>query len=135
FAQILPISIAKAGGNRFNLHRTDVAHTKRDFFDASNLQALPRFDGFNECGGLDEGFRRARIEPGKTATEYLDAQLPAGEIFPVDVGYLEFTACGWLEILRDLNHLVVVEVQSRDGEMRLGSRRLFLERIRSALVI
>src|SRR5215203_6532760 len=54
------------------------------------------------------------------------------EVVPIHVGDLVFASGRWLQAASDLNHLVVVEVQARNGVARLGSSRLLLQRDRLA---
>ena len=68
----------------------------------------------------------AGVEPGRAAPELEDVQVAALEVDPVDVGDLELAPGRGLEVLGDLDHLGVVEVEARDREARAGLLRLLL---------
>ena len=91
------------------------------------MQAIFRpcrcLDRLDVVGGLDQRFGRAGVEPGEAPAEALDAELAAAEVFAVDVGDLQLAARRGLEVGGDVEHLVVVEVEAGDGEVRLGAAR------------
>src|SRR5438132_13498588 len=109
-AQVVSIIVSQARGEVLDLLRGDVAHAVGHLFDTSDLQALPRFDRLDKVGGLHERFRRAGVEPGKAATEALDAKLAAPEIGAVDVGDFQFAAGRVIEFLRAVMHMIYVHI-------------------------
>ena len=62
-------------------------------------------------------------------------ELPAPEIFIVHAGDLKLAARGRLDVLRDLHNIVVIKIESRHGEVRLGFRRFLLDGNRPAVFI
>src|ERR1700730_5513047 len=111
---------------------TDVVHAKGDLLDARHHQALAFFNRVNIVGGLHERFMGARVEPGDAAGELLDVELAAPEIRTVDVGNLQLAAPRRGEPGGDIQHLVVVEIQTGDGVRRFRPGRLLLETYRPA---
>ena len=69
----------------------------------------------------------AGVEPGETATEALDIQVAALEVGIVDVGDLQLAAWRGLDRLGDLDHVVVIEVQTGHGVAGLRLGWLFLD--------
>src|SRR5205807_478850 len=67
------------------------------------------------------------VEPGDPARQFLDVQLAPLEIHPVDVGNLQLATRRWFETGGDVDDLVVVEIQPRDGKHRLRLRRLLFD--------
>ncbi|OIQ75685.1 hypothetical protein GALL_426430 [mine drainage metagenome] len=69
----------------------------------------------------------AGIEPGVAASESLHLQAALLQIDAVDVGDLQFAARRGLEAGGDVEHLLVVEIQSGDGMAALRSGRFFFQ--------
>src|SRR5262245_40001161 len=113
----------------------DVSHAEGDLLEARDHQTLSLFDRVNVVRRLDERVVGAGVEPGDAARQLLDVQLSAIEIRAVDVGDLELAARRRLEVRRDVDDLVVVEVQPGHRVRRLGTRRLFLETDRAAVAV
>ena len=67
----------------------------------------------------------AGIEPGIAAAELNNVKLLEFEVVPVDVGDLQFAAGGRLQVRRDIEDGVVVEVEPGHGPVRQKLRRLF----------
>ena len=110
-----------------DLLASDVAHAVGDLFEAGDLEALARLDGLDEGGGLQQGVMGAGVEPGVAAAHGLDVELVAREVGLVDVGNLELTAGRRLYRLRDIDDILVVEIEARHGKIRLWLGWLFLE--------
>ena len=85
--------------------------------------------------GIQQVFRRACVQPDKVAVELDHMQLAAAQVFQIDVRDLELAARRGLEVVRDLHHVIVIEIQAGDDIIRLGVARLFLDRDRAALLI
>ncbi|MNO05196.1 hypothetical protein D3C81_2264950 [compost metagenome] len=51
------------------------------------------FNGGDELARFEQGFMRARIEPGHAAPHQLDVQLPALQIGAVDIRDFQFATC------------------------------------------
>ena len=105
----------------------DVAHAVGDFFEAGDLEALAGLDGLDEGCGLQQGVVGAGVKPGVAAAHGLDVELVAREVGLVDVGDLELTACRWLYRLRDVDDVLIVEIEACHGEIRLRLGWLLLE--------
>ena len=134
--QILAIVVLlKRLGELVNLLSRDVAHAIGNLFEAGNLEALAGLDGLDEGCSLQQGVVRAGIEPGVAAAHGLDVELVAREVGLVDVGDLELTARRWLYRLRDVDDVLVVEIEARHGEIGLWLGRLLLEAHGLALLV
>src|SRR5262249_37918742 len=92
----------------------DISHPIGDFLEARDHQPLTLLDGLNVVRGLNERFMRAGIEPGNTAGQPLDMKLRSLQILTVDVGDLQFTSCRRLEASGNVDHLVIVEIDTGD---------------------
>ena len=103
------------------------SHPPSDLFRRADLQALTRFDGAYEAGGVGEGIEGAGVEPGRPARQNFHLQLARLEVDAVDVGDFVLAAGGRLELLGDADDVVVVEVQARDREIGLRLGGLFLD--------
>ncbi len=62
---------------------------------------------------------RAGIEPCHPAAHDLHLEFAGFKIEPVQVGDFQFAARGGLQSVRELHHIVVVEIETGDGEARL----------------
>src|ERR1700729_2338102 len=69
----------------------------------------------------------AGIEPRYAAADQLHPQCFQLQITPIHVGDLEFPTSRWAQLRRDIEHSVVVEVESGHGIARFRRRRLFLD--------
>src|SRR6185437_8117591 len=69
----------------------------------------------------------ARIQPGHSSAQLLHPQRTTLEVPPIDIGDLELPARGGLQSSRDVEHLVVVEIESRHRKVRLGIFGLLLD--------
>lgn len=134
--QILAIVVlSKRLGELVDLLSRDVAHAVGNLFEAGDLEALAGLDGLDEGCSLQQGVVRAGIEPGVAAAHGLDVELVAREVGLVDVGDLEFTARRWLYRLGDIDDVLIVEIKTRHGEIRLWLGWLFLEAHSLALLV
>lgn len=122
-------------GELVDLLSRDVAHAVSDLFEAGDLEALAGLDGLDEGCGLQQRVVRAGIEPGIAAAHGLDVELVAREVGLVDVSNLEFTTGRWLYRLRDIDDILVVEIESRHGEIRLRLGWLLIETHGLALLV
>src|SRR5271157_2864789 len=120
FDQALEITavaaVAQLPGQVAQLVLPDQTHPIGDLLRAANDQPLTLFNRLDKIGGLQQGFMAACVQPGNAPAELLDVQLAAPEILPVDVGDLQFAAQRGFQAGGDLDHRVVVEIQTRDGE-------------------
>ena len=112
--QILAIPIFGQGlGQRFQPRCINPALPVSDFFGAGNFEPLPLFNRLNELAGFEHRLMGTGIEPGVAAPHHFNGQLLLLKIDAVNVGDLEFTAVRGFDIFGDLNHLVIVEIESR----------------------
>src|SRR5262249_41238251 len=127
-AEIVAVRVV-AHGRRETQHvgRGDVAHAKRDLFDARDHQPLPFFQRLDEARRLEQRLVRTRVEPGDSAAQPFDVQVAGAQVREVDVGDLELAPVRRLERGRDVDHSVVVEVETGDRPRRARLRRLLLE--------
>src|SRR5207253_7765112 len=107
--------------DRRNGVRIDPSGTKRDFLQTSDFQSLPAFDRFDEIASLQQGFVRARIQPGETASHYFYRQAALFEVCAVDVRDLELAAGRRLQLAGNGNYVVVVKIKA--GHCVVGTRR------------
>src|SRR5580658_308670 len=102
----------------------DEAAAIGDLLEAGDLGSLPFLHHMHELRGLEQRVMRARIEPGIAVAELLDRELAALEIGSVHIGDLVFAARRWLERGRDVENMIVVEIEARHRPMRLRVLRL-----------
>ena len=122
-------------GELVDLLSRDVAHAVGNLFEAGNLEALASLDGLNKGCGLQQGVVGAGVKPGVAAAHGLDVELVAREVGLVDVSNLEFTTGRWLYRLRDVDDVLIVEIETRHREIRLWLSWLFLEAHGLALLV
>ena len=89
-----------------------------DLLQARDLEALTRLDRADEVGGVEHAVMRASVKPGIAAFEDLDVELTPAQVFIVHSGDLELATGGRLDVLRDVYHVVVVEIEARDRVVR-----------------
>ena len=98
----------------------DIPHAPGDFFRTGDFEPLPLLQHRHEMGRIDERLVRAGVEPGGAAAQRLDVQRPLFEVQPVHIGDLQFPARGRFDLVGKIDHLLVVEVQPGDSQVRLG---------------
>lgn len=113
----------------------DIAAAVCDFFGAGNIASGRILYTLDLLRGVKQAVRRAGIEPDKITVELDYMQLFAAHILQVDVRNLKLTACGRLQIARNLYDTVVIEVQTRNNIVRLRIARLLLDGDGAALCI
>ena len=69
----------------------------------------------------------AGVQPGITPTHDFHLQLPQFQVAAVDVGDFQLASGRWLDVSRDVAHLLVVEIQTRYRVVALGSLGLFFD--------
>src|SRR5439155_19777125 len=132
--QVLAVlALLEALGLAAHVVRGDEAHVERDLLRAGHLQVLPLLDRLDEGRGLQQSLVGASVEPDHPAAELLDVQLAEREVGAVDVGDLELAARRGPEPGGDLQHAVVVEVETGDRVVRARLFRLLLEPDRLAV--
>src|SRR5205085_2880047 len=128
-------ALAQAIGGAQYVVGCDGAEVIGDFFGAGDFQSLAQLDGLDEIRGLQQRLLRSRIEPRVAAAELLDSQRMLLEINAIEIGDLELSARRRFQIARDLAHLLVVEVQAGDGEVRARLRWLFFNGHGAAVIV
>lgn len=113
----------------------DEALFEGDCLRAADDAAGSLFDDTDVVRGVVERVDGAGVEPDVTVVEDGDGQLLLTEVLLVDRSDLEFAAFARLNVLSDLDDVVVVEVQSDDGVVRLRVLGLLFDRERLHLVI
>jgi len=121
------LAAGKATDELAKLFDGDESAVEGGFLGAADLDALTFLDGLDVGAGLVEGSAGAGIEPGEASREFLDPEGAAAEVLHVDVGDLEFSAGGRLQVPGDGDDVVVVEVQARDGIAAAWFLGLFLD--------
>ena len=111
----------------------DEADPPRHFLGHADLQSLPAFDGAHVIAGVQQRVECAGVQPRGAAVEHLDRQPALVQIGLVDLGDLVFAARRLSQRPRDLDDVVVVEVQAGHRVVRLRCGRLLLDRQRGAV--
>ncbi len=134
--EVLPVRVrAHRPGNPRDVVGADVPHAVGDLLDAGHHEALPLLDRLHEERRLQQRLVGAGVEPRDAAPEPLDVQRAPLEVVEVDVGDLELAARRRLQARGNLDDVVVVEIQARDGVRRAGLRGLLFQADRAALVV
>ena len=122
------LGLAHRRGARGHGSARQPALLQRDLLQAGDLQRLPMLDGLHELAGLQQAFVRAGVEPGEAAAEQLAraAGRARDRARLTSVISSSPRAEGFSEA-RDVDDVVVVEVQAGDGPVRLRLLRLFLD--------
>ena len=111
----------------------DEAHPPGDFFGHADLEPLPTFDGPYVVAGVQQRVESSGVQPGSAARQHFDRQPALVEVPLIDLGDLVFATRRFPQRARDLDDLVVVEVQTRHRIVRFRRRRLLLQRQRNAV--
>src|SRR5665213_513373 len=77
----------------------------------------------------------AGVEPGKAAAQNLNEEVSAFEIGPVDIGNFDFSPSRWSDVRRNIKHVVVVEIQTGDRNIRFGVAWLLFNRNCAAVFV
>ena len=85
------------------------------------------FEHLDELAGFEQRIMRAGVEPRGAAAEVNQSRGAVLDVDVVQIGDLEFAAQRRFKGLRDLDDVIVVEVQPRDGKVRLRPDRLLLD--------
>ena len=72
----------------------------------------------------------SRIQPCEAPSQGLHLKRSSAEVFVIDARDLDLASGRGLHALRDLNHVVVIEIEARNGVIGLRMLRLFLDRER-----
>ena len=104
---------------------SDPAIAPCDFFDTSNACPLTFFNNAHIRAGFMQRRKCPGIEPGGSARQYFYREFAATLVLVVDASDFKFAARTRLELSRNVDDVVVVEVQTRYGEVRLGVSWLF----------
>ena len=91
--------------------RRYVAHPVRNLLEACNHQSLSLFDRLHIVGGLDQRIVGSGVEPSDATPKPFDVQLPALEIRSIDIRDFKLAAGRGLQPSRDIDHLIVIEIQ------------------------
>src|SRR5687767_15080203 len=91
---------------------TDPAIQIGNLLEARELEPLLAFHSLDEIGRGEEVRHCSRVEPGEPPTQQLYLQLALPEIHIVDRGDLQFTAARRTDVLRKVDHAIVVEIQA-----------------------
>ena len=83
-------------------------------------------DRVDEVRGIDQGFLRPRIQPGKALPEERDIQLTLLEIASVQIRDLELPPRGGLQLPRIIYDPIIIEVESRHRVIGFRELRLLL---------
>src|SRR5579872_1087999 len=134
-AQIVPVGVLQFRSQLSELVGRNIAHAAGHLFDAADFHALPAFDDLDEVRRLKQRLGSSRVEPGETAPALLDAKLMPIHVFPVHVGYFQFTAGRGFERFGNLQNLIVVKIKARYGQIRSGAGWFLFDRDRPALLI
>lgn len=102
---------------------------------APYLEPLALFDRAHVGARVQQRIERAGVQPRGTSRKLLDRQPALVEIGTIHVGDLEFTAVRRLEPRRDLDHVVVVEVQAWNGVLGARCLRLLFQRHRATPLV
>src|SRR5262245_37210520 len=115
-------------GEREQLPAVDEAHAISDLLNAGNAYALAVLDGAHKLHCLDQRVMRSGVQPGVTSPELLDMELAPRKILAVDVSDLEFAACRGHKPRSNVEHPVVVKIESSHRPIGARMRRLFFQR-------
>ena len=99
----------------------------------ADLESLPAFDGADVVAGVQQRVERAGVQPRRAAGEHLDRQPALVQVDLVDLGDLVLAARRGFQRPRDLDDVVVIEVQARHRVVRLRGGRFLLDRQRRAV--
>src|SRR5882672_7903366 len=113
----------------------DIALAPGDLLGAADLQALAILDGLDELGGAQQARRRAGVEPGIAAAQFLDGEASVLQVMRIDVGDLEFTARRARYLGGDVANIRIVEIEAGHRPVRLGLLRLLEDADRLAVRI
>ena len=116
FVEVLTVTgLGQSLGPFEQAFATDPAFLEGDLFKASHLQALTMFNGLNVLRCFEQAFVRAGVEPGEPPSKALYTQVSTLEVGVGDVGDFQRPAGRRLDLLGDLDDVVVVKIQTRDG--------------------
>ena len=80
--------------------------------EIGNLPVLMLLCGFHIVGGIYKALMRAGIKPSKTLTEQLYVKNSILQINAIKVCNFQFSADRGLQILRKIDHTVIIEIQT-----------------------
>src|ERR1700722_5873663 len=127
--QILTITaFSTALRQGFEFIERDIAQTERDLFRTSDTHALPLLKYLHKVAGFNQGGVCSSIQPSKPTAKNFDEQVASLHVGPVHICYLDLAAWRWFEIGCNTQHVVVIEIETRDGDVGFGVGRLFFNR-------
>ena len=99
---------------------------QRNFLQTRNVSSGAVLNLCNTVCREQQAVRCTGIHPYKAALKRNHIQLAAAQIFQMDIRDLILSACGGLEIFRDFDDLIVIEVQTRNNVIGFRKARFFL---------
>ena len=102
---------------------------------APNLQALPLLENLDVGRGLGERVERPCVEPRKAAAQRLHLQLAVLQETLVNGRNLVLATGTGLDVSRNIDNLVGIEVEAHDGVVALGLHGLLLDGETIALLV
>src|SRR6478735_4396958 len=100
-----------------------------------DLESLSSLDGAYEVAGVIHGLERPGVQPGCATRQHTHLELSGLEVVTVNVGDLVLAARRRPELAGDLNDVVVVKVEARDGVVGPRMSGLLLQRDGTTLAI
>ena len=121
-------ALGAALGKLAKMIKGDIAEPQRDLLGTCHTGSLPFLQNLDEVARLSERGMGAGVEPREAAPQDLNKQLATLHIHPIDISNLELAAGRWFERRGNSNHIIVVEVEARHGNVGLGPRGLLFDR-------
>ena len=85
------------------------------------------FEGADVAGRIVERVARSCIEPGHATSHQFNPKLSFFQVHRIEIGDLELSAGGGLDLAGTLHHCFVVEVEPCNGITTFGMFGLFLQ--------
>ena len=125
--EIFPVSIFH---HRFRecleLHLSDPTSTIGDLLGTTDLESLPLLDDRDEVRSIHHALMRPSIEPRISTIHDLDLELTTVEELFIHRGNLILSPIALLYILRDLDDIIGIEIESYDCKIGLWELGLLL---------
>ena len=97
------------------------------FFRTAKLDALPFLDGLHVSRGVMQAAARPCVQPRKAAVQPPNPQLAAAQILHVHIGDFKLATGRRFQGFGDRDHVVVVNIKSRDGVIAFRLFGLFFD--------
>src|SRR6476661_5582308 len=126
FNKVLAITAFQQWFSHFkHLFFGDKTFAVRDLFNTGDLYSLSLLNDLYKLRSLHERIEGAGVEPGRASVQDRNFQLTPAKIFFIHIGDLIFAPGTWLQVFCNINHIVIIEIDTWNRKVAFWFGRFF----------